>query len=199
MSRTIDATLPVIPDDAITHANADPERHQLSDLLPLHFQTLPDTCQTLSQTVLHQIQSLTMKHNAADDNIDTTLSSQEEDALDDGFLLCDLKIVQRKLRAWHKMFPRIKPFFALKCNPDVMVAHVLGLNPGCGFDCASISEIKLALSSTGGDSRRCVYANPQRARDDLDQSLELGIGALTFGELPLNSFEKDIYESILYP
>jgi ornithine decarboxylase len=105
-----------------------------------------------------------------------------------------LKIIQRKLMAWHKMFPRIKPFFALKCNPDVMVAHVLGLHSDCGFDCASISEIKLALSSTNGDMTRCVYANPQRARDDLEQSLELGIGAMTFdGDEELYKV-KDAYD-----
>ncbi len=75
-----------------------------------------------------------------------------------------------------------------------MVAHVLGLNPDCGFDCASLSEIKLALASTGGDARRCVYANPQRARDDLDQSLELGTGALTFDGLEELQKVKDAYE-----
>ena len=78
-----------------------------------------------------------------------------------------------------------------------MVAHVLGLNLDCGFDCASISEIKLALSSTGGDTRRCVYANPQRARDDLDQSLDLGTGALTFDGLEELHKVKDAYERYL--
>lgn len=49
-----------------------------------------------------------------------------------------------------------------------------------GFDCASLSEIRLALESTGNNARRCVYANPQRAEKHLDAALALGVEALTF-------------------
>jgi len=187
MPRTIDSTIPSL--DKIQSFT----KEDLQGKLPLPFQTLPSSsCQTLPETALHEIKSIVAVLEQHD--IDSSLSSKEEDALDDGFILCDLNVIQRKLTAWYTMFPRIKPFFALKCNPDHMVAHVLGLNPDCGFDCASISEIKLALSSTGGDTRRCVYANPQRARDDLDQSLDLGTGALTFDGLEELHKVKDAYE-----
>jgi len=109
------------------------------------------------------------------------LTQQEEDALDDGFILCDLSVVQRKLDAWLKLFPRVKPFFAIKCNPDVMVASILGAAT-CytGFDCASITEIRMALQCTENNKRRCVYAHPQRAEEDLTGALSLGVEALTF-------------------
>jgi ornithine decarboxylase len=190
MSRCLDASIPLEkfrPYESV---------EELAEHLPRPFQVLPDSCQSLPKTVIHEIQSLIDKQNDIDG---ISLSSQEEDALDDGFILCDLKIIQRKLMAWYKMFPRIKPCFALKCNPDHMVAHVLGMSPACGFDCASISEIRLALASTGGDRRRCVYANPQRARDDLEKSIELGIGAMTFDgseELTkiVDSYERHMQE-----
>lgn len=134
----------------------------------------------------HQIQSITDKS--------TGITPLEEDALDDGFLLCDLSVVRRKLQAWHVMFPRIKPFYALKCNPNPMVAAVLGQDPNCGFDCASISEIRLALLSTGNNAHRCIYANPQRAEADLEAALALGVNALTFdGEEELQKI-KYAYE-----
>jgi len=78
-----------------------------------------------------------------------------------------------------------------------MVAHTLGLSPACGFDCASISEIRLALNATGGDGRRCVYANPQRARDDLEKSMDLGIGAMTFDGIEELYKIMDAYEKLL--
>ena len=202
MLRTIDSTIP--SNDEIKSFT----KEEIKSKLPLPFQTLPKSCQAIPQTALNEIQTIIKNINEigidvdVDVDVDTavsnaSLSSQEEDALDDGFILCDLNVVQRKLVAWYKMFPRVKPFFALKCNPDVMVAHVLGLNPDCGFDCASISEIRLALSSSNGDSRRCVYANPQRARDDLDASLKLGTGALTFdGSEELHKV-KDAHERLL--
>jgi len=192
MSRTIDAAIPSEKFQPYETAA------ELSEKLPQPFHVLPDSCQSLQKTVIHEIQSLIDKQNEREG---AHLSSQEEDALDDGFILLDIKIIERKLMAWYKMFPRIKPFFALKCNPDHMVAHVLGLSTACGFDCASISEIRLALSSAGGERRRCVYANPQRARDDLEKSIQLGIGAMTFDGIEelhkiRDSYDKYVQELI---
>lgn len=182
MSRTLDAT--IYPTD---------QSYQTlqSSKLPEPFQILPNTCTDLRSTVLHQIHDLIQQQKTR------PLTSQEEDALDDGFMLCDLKTVQRKLKAWHLMFPRIKPFFALKCNPDPMVAGVLGLDPNSGFDCASIAEIKLALKVTGNNARRTVYANPQRSISDLDQSLSLGVEALTYDGKEELSKVQDAYHRLL--
>ena len=58
--------------------------------------------------------------------------------------------------------------------------QVLGQYQEAGFDCASLSEIRLALASTSNNAKRCVYANPQRAEKDLDAALGLGVDALTF-------------------
>eukprot|EP01083_Nonionella_stella_P210739 762623_1 len=182
MARTIDASILPLGDCSTKSSD------QLSKHLPKPFQIIPNECQNIPETVLDQIKNLIQKQELLQ-----TLTPQEEDAIDDGFILCDLKTIQRKLVAWRRLFPRIKPFFALKCNPDIMVAHTLGLDPSCGFDCASIAEIKLALSSTGNERTRCIYANPQRARDDLDQALNLNIGALTFDGVEELRKVKDAY------
>mmetsp|Transcript_4491 Transcript_4491/g.5837 ORF Transcript_4491/g.5837 Transcript_4491/m.5837 type:complete len:286 (+) Transcript_4491:163-1020(+) len=186
--------------------------------LPKPCSPIPSKCSNLSETAKHQIYTLISNNNTAKT---ATLNEEEQDAIDDGFLLCDVNTIQSKFQAWYILFPRIKPFFALKCNPDDMVSHVLGSSGDniCGFDCASISEIKLALKSctyykidqgegqgedremkdvrTKEARRRCVYANPQRARNDLDQALELGVLALTFDSVEELIKVKDAYERYL--
>lgn len=136
--------------------------------LPLAFQVLPPSVKTLLDCVQHQIDAL--------QSLDT-LSCNDEDALDDGFMICDLNVVRNKLVAWHSLFPGIRPFFALKCHPDPIVACVLG-QLGAGFDCASASEIALALEN--GPSTSIIYANPQRAETDLHQALRQSVRTLTF-------------------
>jgi ornithine decarboxylase len=154
-------------------------KHAIPELdeakLPLPFEKLPSSTKTLPECAVHQIQSLLAKER------DCSLSAQEEDALDDGFFLCDLNVVRHKLIVWHHLFPRIHPFFAVKCNPDPMVAAVIG-QLGGGFDCASVPEIELALAacSNATTHQMIVYANPQRAEQHLDKSLRSKIRALTF-------------------
>jgi ornithine decarboxylase len=91
----------------------------------------------------------------------------------------------------------VTPFFAIKCNPDQMLTHFLarhtsGTNSALdiGFDCASLLELELAKqelfqvqvdtdhdfcgpSGTKRKMQRIVYANPQRAENDLLKSLNL--------------------------
>ncbi len=86
-----------------------------------------------------------------------------EDAIDDGFMCVDLKVLERKLEVWHRLFSpafddpiktteynyTVTPFFAVKCNPDPLVVEWLARssrskNLPLGFDCASIAELELA-------------------------------------------------------
>ena len=174
--------------------------------LPLPCSLVPPSAKSLEQCALHEIKNLEdqiVNTYTADNNTSIEMLSQieaMEDSLDDGFVLCDLAVIQNKLKAWHKLFPRIKPFFALKCNPDPMVSAVLGyFKNEVGFDCASPMEIRLALFSSAlhdplynsnhkksndisenEASLRCIYANPQRADSDLKKALDMNVEALTF-------------------
>jgi ornithine decarboxylase len=183
-------------------------------------EVLPSSVHGLVECARHEIRSLLQevivssssypKDNHANDNhanananahANSSNDDSVEDALDDGFMICDLQVIQNKLDAWLGLFSRVKPYFALKCNPDVQVAQVLGSNTGqAGFDCASLSELRLAqdvtdtttttdtatATATRGKSllgvEHVVYANPQRAEQDLQVALdeEMGVRALTF-------------------
>eukprot|EP00523_Entomoneis_sp_CCMP467_P011175 CAMPEP_0168728484 /NCGR_PEP_ID=MMETSP0724-20121128/5706_1 /TAXON_ID=265536 /ORGANISM="Amphiprora sp., Strain CCMP467" /LENGTH=568 /DNA_ID=CAMNT_0008775327 /DNA_START=162 /DNA_END=1868 /DNA_ORIENTATION=+ len=163
----------------------------------LSMQYLPSHVTNAVGCAQHQIESL----QDVMENQQHPIHPDDEDALDDGFFLCDLNVVFQKLVAWRRLFPRIKPFYALKCNPDPMVAAVLRAatdnarvtHSGVGFDCASIPEIELALNISSSDhnsssssssnqpSKNVVYANPQRAEKDLETALvKYKVRVLTF-------------------
>lgn len=64
----------------------------------------------------------------------------------------------------------VEPFYAVKCNPDPVIVRLLAAL-GCGFDCATKSEIEMVLKGLGSDlnfsannlgSDKIVYANPQK-------------------------------------
>jgi ornithine decarboxylase len=185
---------------------------KLSSRLPHPYLALPASVTCLSECAQWHIDMLEKEFEDQDEAEEpqsgtTSINNHDvEDALDDGFVLCDLQVIQQKLLAWRHLFPRIKPFFALKCNPDPMVAAVLGrTNQAAGFDCASLSEISLALTSCTNSSALSlsvsspssaaadliVYANPQRAERDLEASLELGVSAFTLdGEEELHKIHR---------
>lgn len=203
--RYIDATLPLDSDATVSLVRDSAKKSliSVSDLVK-ELQSLPKACDiipasatNLTECALYEIQQLQQEECSSinsESYYDEKKQNYCEDALDDGFFICDLAVVQRKLHAWRKMFPRIKPFFALKCNPDPMVAGILGLEINreiVGFDCASPAEISLALQSClftneenitrhNNGTKRCIYANPQRSISDLDTSLDLNVRTLTF-------------------
>ncbi|XP_069033774.1 ornithine decarboxylase-like [Embiotoca jacksoni] len=63
---------------------------------------------------------------------------------------------QRHLR-WITNLPRVKPFYAMKCNNTAAVLRMLSAL-GTGFDCASKAEMELALS-LGVTPDRIIYAH----------------------------------------
>jgi hypothetical protein len=75
--------------------------------LPLPLEHIPATVRSIKACGEYQIRSLLDKDPAI-------LTAEDEDAMDDGFVICDLNVVRKKLQVWRLMFPRVKPFFALK-------------------------------------------------------------------------------------
>jgi ornithine decarboxylase len=80
------------------------------------------------------------------------------DGHDDSFYVYDLAILRLAYSEWVRSFPAIRPFYAVKCNPDERVCETLA-NLGCSFDCASPAEIELVMD-LGVQDDRIIYANP---------------------------------------
>ncbi|EDV59590.1 ornithine decarboxylase 2 [Drosophila erecta] len=90
--------------------------------------------------------------------------------LDQALNICDLSNLERKLRLWHKLMPRIEPHYAVKCNDDPVVVKVLA-DLGTGFDCASKNELKLVLG-LGVSPERIIFAHPCRPASHLKYAKE---------------------------
>jgi ornithine decarboxylase len=131
------------------------------------------------------------------------------------FYVVDLGHVARQYWQFRRLLPRVRPHYAVKCNPDRSIVAVLAAL-GCGFDCASRTEIDLVMETcaalaasgkekglaVGGvgfggigiDPRRIVYANPCKAPQQIRYALEkYGVSLMTFdNELELYKV-RDVY------
>ena len=80
---------------------------------------------------------------------------------------------------WQRELPGVRPYYAVKCNPDRVLLETLG-SLGAGFDCASGRELMEVADScykpTGKESfsERVVYANPCKPFRDLQKAKTLG-------------------------
>ena len=56
--------------------------------------------------------------------------------MDDPFYLVDMGRLMDLYQKWVEVLPAVKPFYAIKSNPDPALLNMLGAL-GTGFDCAS--------------------------------------------------------------
>ncbi|KAF9975205.1 hypothetical protein BGZ73_001234 [Actinomortierella ambigua] len=108
-----------------------------------------------------------------------SIDPESDDAeADNAFYVADLGEVYRQHLRWKALLPRIQPFFAMKCNPDPMVMHLLA-SLGAGFDCASKNEIQAVLEM-GVDPSRIIYANPCKQNSFVKYARTNGVKMMTF-------------------
>lgn len=72
--------------------------------------------------------------------------------------------VLAQIASWKRELPMIKPYYAVKSNPDLELLRLLK-NADAGFDCASAKEIEL-VKGIGSDS--IVFANPCKTVRDIE-------------------------------
>jgi ornithine decarboxylase len=82
----------------------------------------------------------------------------EKNHSEDPFLIVNLGEVIRQYQKWNTYLPFVKPYYAVKCNPDLVILKLL-YNLGCNFDCASKNEIAKIIG-LGASPDRIVFANP---------------------------------------
>lgn len=97
------------------------------------------------------------------------------------FYVINLKVVHQLYQTWKRMFPRIEPFYAVKCNPDTVLIRFLA-SLGSGFDCASEEEIRLVLNN-GVPSSKILFANACKHPADIRSAEKLGVHLTTFDTL----------------
>ncbi|CAI7672526.1 unnamed protein product [Penicillium manginii] len=114
-----------------------------------------------------------LKKRAAEVDVDNCGPGEE-----DAFYVADMGEVYRQHMRWKMNLSRVKPFYAVKCNPDPEVLRLMA-QLGNGFDCASKAEIDLALQ-TGIDPSRIIYAQPCKTKSYLRYAKEVGVKQMTF-------------------
>ncbi|EHY52455.1 ornithine decarboxylase [Exophiala dermatitidis NIH/UT8656] len=114
-----------------------------------------------------------LKEQIARVNVDTCEPGEE-----DAFYVADLGEVYRQHLRWKLNLARVKPFYAVKCNPDPEVLRLLA-KMGTGFDCASRAEIDLVLG-LGIAPSRIIYAQPCKTKSYLRHARKLGVTQMTF-------------------
>eukprot|EP01137_Pigoraptor_chileana_P034172 Opistho-2@26302 len=94
------------------------------------------------------------------------------------FFIFNLSTVIGKMIEWKTHLPRVHPFYAAKCNPDVNIMSTL-LSCGAGFDCASKTEMELALG-LGTKPENIIFANPCKMIEHIQYAHSTGIKMMTF-------------------
>eukprot|EP00574_Skeletonema_japonicum_P007725 CAMPEP_0201723640 /NCGR_PEP_ID=MMETSP0593-20130828/7620_1 /ASSEMBLY_ACC=CAM_ASM_000672 /TAXON_ID=267983 /ORGANISM="Skeletonema japonicum, Strain CCMP2506" /LENGTH=808 /DNA_ID=CAMNT_0048214769 /DNA_START=151 /DNA_END=2577 /DNA_ORIENTATION=- len=142
----------------------------------------------LKKRAPHSLSSLPAGDDSDDDTsfIDPreVLEPGVHHTIEDPFYVIDLGIVGAQLARWRAAFPRVVPFYAIKCNPDPAIVRTLACL-GCNFDCASRAEIALVQQITkalprGYRKPEIIYANPCKSRSHIIDAVCRGVRMVTF-------------------
>jgi len=94
------------------------------------------------------------------------------------FVVLDLECIRRRYAIWQREMPLVRPFYAVKCNPNPRIVSLLA-EMGSGFDAASLPEIHAVLDADV-DPSNIIYANPVKERSHLVGARALGVDFTVF-------------------
>lgn len=119
-----------------------------------------------------------------DENSDTleiisTFLDQSHD--DNAFFIVQLNKIIEQYKRWNELLPRIRPFYAVKCNPNPAIVQLLK-HYDVGFDCASQDEIRMVLDQ-GISPENIIFANPCKASNQIKYARAQDIDLLTFDDI----------------
>ncbi|RWS31174.1 hypothetical protein B4U80_09988, partial [Leptotrombidium deliense] len=121
--------------------------------------------------------------NSLNNVIQETITTNK---FDDPFYVVDVENIIEKHKRWMSKLPRIKPFYAVKCNDSRHVIEILAAL-GIGFDCASKNEIVDVLS-IGVTPNRIIYANPCKRKSHIEYAVKENVNLMTFDN------EEELYK-----
>jgi ornithine decarboxylase len=110
--------------------------------------------------------------------VDNINPEECESGEEDAFFIADLGEVYRQHLRWKLNLGRVKPHYAVKCNPDPQVLRLLAAL-GAGFDCASKAEIEQVLEM-GIAPSRIIFAQPCKISSHLKYANKNGVKQVTF-------------------
>jgi diaminopimelate decarboxylase len=102
----------------------------------------------------------------------------KKDIFDTPFYIINIKDIINKYVEWHIKLPKVKAYYAVKCNNNdkiIKILHTLG----CNFDCASKKEIELIKEYTG-TTKNIIYAHPCKMISHLKYAKKHNVNLMTF-------------------
>jgi ornithine decarboxylase len=106
---------------------------------------------------------------------------------DEPYFIVDIGEITGAFKRWKKCLPTVKPYYAMKCNPNPVIIRQL-VKLGCNFDCASKHEIQQILDVTNGDANRIIFAHPCKYISHVKYAADNGVNLLTLDS------EEEIYK-----
>lgn len=126
--------------------------------------------------------------NSFEDDINTKQIAQEiaqlrdSESNDNPFTILNLNVVHKKMALWKAKLPQVKPYYAVKCNNDIVLLRTLA-SLGVGFDCASRDEIDMVINNQLASPEEIIFANPCKTRSYIKHAENCGIKKMTFDSL----------------
>lgn len=144
---------------------------------------------------LHEMMSFLEDYNVkmmSDDKTTIDIIGDFLDKLngDGAFFIVDLGKIIKQYERWNKNLPYIRPYYAIKCNPNNAIIQILS-KLGAGFDCASKNEISQVLG-LGACADDIIFANPVKESSQIKYARAQDIDMLTFDS------ESELYKIKLY-
>ncbi|PIA56739.1 hypothetical protein AQUCO_00700828v1 [Aquilegia coerulea] len=96
----------------------------------------------------------------------------------DPFYVLDLGSVKCIMDQWNSKLPKVRPFYAVKRNPDPIFLTSLAML-GSDFDCASQAEVKAVLA-LGVSADRIIFANTCKSEAHLKYAASVGVNLATY-------------------
>ena len=102
------------------------------------------------------------------------------------FYIADMRTVTQRLVEFSRFLPRVRMYYAVKCNPDMNVLRTVA-KFGAGFDVASATEMNKVSKIIPRNelAARTIFANPVKQSRHMCLANRLGIDLFTFD----NDFE----------
>nr|XP_033500547.1 ornithine decarboxylase-like [Epinephelus lanceolatus] len=143
-----------------------------------------DTAVTTDGSVMHALApehcdiDILHKGQTISDFIEDKIKELGSVESEEPFCVANLDSVFKKHLRWLTELPRVKPFYAVKCNNTAAVLKMMSALD-TGFDCASKGEIQLALS-LGVTPDKIIYAHTTKPLSHIKYACAHGVDMMTF-------------------
>lgn len=124
------------------------------------------------------------------DTFDIINDVLEDNQSEQAFYIIDLGELVESYAKWSRLLPNVKPFYAVKCNPNPVLCEALAAL-GANFDCASENEMKTIIEITD-DPSRIIFANPCKMSSQIRYARGNDVDLMTF------DCEEELYKIKLY-